>query len=224
MSKILIIDDDKAIRKLLDVALKGSGFDPVLASSLGEAMDKSVQEPISLAILDLALAGLDGKDFLKEFREWSNAPVIVLSANTSESEKLALFDLGADDYVTKPFSTPELIARVKVAIKRFDNTADSPIIKCKDLEIDLSSHIAKKAGIELKLTPKEFDLLRLLVQNSGKILTHNWLLKEVWGFEHQDDTQYLRVYIKQLRQKVEEDPAKPRLIVTETGIGYRFLG
>lgn len=223
MGKVLIIDDDKAIRKLLEVAFKSSGFDCATASSLDEAMSKSTQEPVSLAILDLGLAGADGKEFLGQFREWSSAPVIVLSANTSEAEKLASFDLGADDYVTKPFSTPELIARVKAAIKRFDNKTESPLIKCGTLEIDMSAHIAKKSGIELKLTPKEFELLRLLLQNSGKILTHTWLLKEVWGHEHQNDTQYLRVFVKQLRQKVEEDPAKPRCIVTETGIGYRFV-
>lgn len=223
MSKILIVDDDKSIRKLLEMALKNSGYDCILASTLQEANEKSVMEPIVLAILDLGLEDKDGKVFLQSFREWSDAPVIVLSARTNESEKLAAFELGADDYVTKPFSTPELIARIKAAIKRFSFSSESPIIKSLDLEIDLSSRIVSRNSNELKLTPKEYELLRILIQNSGKILTHNWLLKEVWGLEHQNETQYLRVFIKQLRQKIEEDPAKPRRIITETGIGYRFI-
>jgi len=224
MSKILIIDDDKAIRKLLEVALQSSGFDCIQACTLDEAITKSALEPISLVVLDLGLAEHDGKRFLSEFRQWSKAPVIILSARTSEEEKLKSFELGADDYVTKPFSTPELLARIKVAIRRFDDTLQTPIIKSDDLEIDLTSHIATKSGAELKLTPKEFEMLKLLMLNNGKILTHSWLLKEIWGAGYQNETQYLRVFIKQLRQKVEDEPAKPRRIVTETGIGYRFIG
>ncbi len=223
MSKILIIDDDKAIRKLLNAALSGAGFDCVLAETISEAITQSTSNPIDLVILDLELVGEDGKRFLNNFREWSDAPVIILSARTTEKEKLASFELGADDYVTKPFSMPELIARIKVAIKRSSSIPETPIIKSGNLEIDMSSLLATKNGEELKLTPKEFELLKLFIQNSGKILTHTWLLKEIWGNDYQNETQYLRVFIKQLRQKIEEDSAKPRRIVTETGIGYRFI-
>ena len=223
MSRILIIDDDKTIRKLLNAALSSAGFDCVVAETLDEAISKSTLSPIGLVILDLGLAGADGKSFLKKFREWSEAPVIVLSARSSENEKLASFEHGADDYVTKPFSMPELIARIKVAIKRYANTPEIPIIKSGNLEMDMSSLLVTKCGTELKLTPKEFELLKVLIKNAGKILTHTWLLKEIWGNEHQNETQYLRVFIKQLRQKIEDDPAKPRRIITETGIGYRFI-
>lgn len=222
--KILIIDDDKAIRKMLTVTLEASGFEPIEASSLAEAVNKAALYNPSVALLDLGLPDGSGMEFLTRFREWSAAPVIILSAIGMEEQKISALEAGADDYLVKPFGTGELIARIKAALRRSEQTQNSNILASKNLELDVSAHTATLDGEELKLTPKEYELLRTLLKNQGKILTHSWLLKEIWGVGYQNETQYLRVFINQLRQKIEIDPSRPQRIVTETGIGYRFLG
>lgn len=222
--KILIIDDDKAIRKMLTVTLEASGFEPIEASSLAEAVNKAALYNPSVALLDLGLPDGSGMEFLTRFREWSAAPVIILSAIGMEDQKISALEAGADDYLVKPFGTGELIARIKAALRRSEQTQNSNILASKNLELDVSAHTATLDGEELKLTPKEYELLKTLLKNQGKILTHSWLLKEIWGVAYQNETQYLRVFINQLRQKIETDPSRPQRIVTETGIGYRFLG
>ncbi len=222
--KILIIDDDKAIRKMLTITLEASGFEPIEASSLLEAVNKSALYNPAVALLDLGLPDGSGMEFLARFREWSAAPVIILSAIGMEEQKISALEAGADDYLVKPFGTGELIARIKAALRRSEQTQNSNVLASKNLELDISAHTATLDGEELKLTPKEYELLRALLKNQGKILTHSWLLKEIWGVGYQNETQYLRVFINQLRQKIETDPSRPQRIVTETGIGYRFLG
>lgn len=221
---ILIIDDDSAIRKLLEVALSAAGYYPITVPTAKEGLNKAAIESFSLVLLDLGLPDMDGKEFLFRFREWSQAPVIVLSARSGESEKIAALEGGCDDYLTKPFGTGELLARIKAAIRRSGGIGNSPSGLISDnLFMDIASHTAKLDDQELKLTPKEFDLLKILMQNQGKVLTHSWLLKEVWGIGYQNETHYLRVFINQLRQKIETDSTRPKRIITETGIGYRFI-
>lgn len=222
---ILIIDDDSAIRKLLEVALGAAGYHPLALATGKEGLNRAAIEAPALVLLDLGLPDMDGKEFLRRFREWSHSPVIVLSARSQESEKIAALEGGCDDYLTKPFGTGELLARIKAALRRqAGSTESSPLLASGNLSLDIVAHTAALSGDELKLTPKEFELLKMLMQNSGKVLTHAWLLKEIWGIGYQSETHYLRVFINQLRQKIETDSARPKRIVTETGIGYRFVG
>lgn len=222
---ILIIDDDSAIRKLLEVALGAAGYHPLALATGKEGLNRAAIEAPALVLLDLGLPDMDGKEFLRRFREWSHSPVIVLSARSQESEKIAALEGGCDDYLTKPFGTGELLARIKAALRRqAGSTESSPLLASGNLSLDIVAHTATLSGDELKLTPKEFELLKMLMQNSGKVLTHAWLLKEIWGIGYQSETHYLRVFINQLRQKIETDSARPKRIVTETGIGYRFVG
>lgn len=223
---ILIIDDDSAIRKLLEVALSAAGYHPITIATGKEGLNRAAIEAPALVLLDLGLPDMDGKEFLTRFREWSQSPVIVLSARSGESEKIAALEGGCDDYLTKPFGTGELLARIKAALRRSSsNSGDSSSALLSDnLSLDIASHTVILDHEELKLTPKEFDLLKILMQNSGKVLTHAWLLKEIWGIGYQNETHYLRVFINQLRQKIETDSTRPKRIVTETGIGYRFVG
>lgn len=223
---ILIIDDDSAIRKLLEVALSAAGYHPITVATGKEGLNRAALEAPALVLLDLGLPDMDGKEFLSRFREWSQSPVIVLSARSGEAEKIAALEGGCDDYLTKPFGTGELLARIKASLRRRgigmgDNTSG---LISGNLSLDIASHTVMLENNELKLTPKEFDLLKILMQNSGKVLTHTWLLKAVWGVGYQQETHYLRVFINQLRQKIETDPARPKWIITETGIGYRFAG
>jgi two-component system KDP operon response regulator KdpE len=220
---VLIIDDENSIRKLLSLALKGYGYDVIEADSIKDAITKSTTYAVDVVLLDLALPDGSGLKFLELFREWSNAPLIVISATNQEDKKIASFDLGADDYLTKPFSTNELLARIKAVLRRYDSKNITHILECMELKIDLVSRTVRLNNNELKVTPKEYDLLKLLMQNSGKVLTHNFLLKEIWGIGYQNEVHYLRVFINQLRQKIEKDPSRPRKIVTETGIGYRMV-
>ena len=221
--KVLVVDDDVAIRKLLEVALKATGYSCIVAKNGVEAINKASLDAPSLILLDLGLPDMDGKQFIQKFREWSSVPIIVISARSNENEKIDSLEYGCDDYITKPFSTGELLARIKAVLRRKGESAqESPELQSENLTLDITSHIVKLDGNELKLTPKEFDLLKVMMQNEGKVLTHSWLLKEIWGIGYQSETHYLRVFINQLRQKIEKDPMRPKKIVTEIGIGYRF--
>lgn len=223
---ILVIDDDSAIRKLLEVALDAAGYHPICMATGKEGLNRAAIDAPALVLLDLGLPDMDGKEFLSRFREWSQAPVIVLSARSGESEKIAALEGGCDDYLTKPFGTGELLARIKAALRRRGIGMGDPTsgMISGNLSLDIASHTVMLDDEELKCTPKEFELLKILMQNSGKVLTHAWLLKEIWGVGYQNETHYLRVFINQLRQKIERDSSRPKRIITETGIGYRFVG
>ena len=221
--RILIVDDEPQIQRFLKLGLTAAGYDILLAGDGAEALRQSAAMVPDLVILDLGLPDMDGKDVLARLRQWSSVPVIVLSARDDEHEKIETLDLGANDYVAKPFGIGELLARVRAALRteRQDGTQISthsigPIL------VDVEQHRVELAGEGVKLTPKEFELLLYLAQNRGMVLTHRQLLARVWGPAHGEDTQYLRVFVGQLRQKLEVDPANPAIILTEPGVGYRI--
>jgi two-component system KDP operon response regulator KdpE len=219
---ILIIDDEMQIRRLLDITLSANGYKITGAATGKEGLLMAATSQPVLIILDLGLPDIDGIDILKKLREWYFKPIIILSVRSSEEDIVEALDHGANDYLTKPFRTGELLARIRVAIRQSQGSSESPILSFGALTIDLSNHTARMNNNLLKLTSTEFSLLALLAKNEGRVLTHQYLLKEIWGMGYLEQTQYLRVFIAQLRKKVEEDPARPRLINTESGIGYRF--
>lgn len=222
-STALVIDDELQIRRLLRVCLEANGYRVLEASSGQEGITQAAQHPPDVIILDLGLPDMDGLTVLKRLREWSRVPVVVLSVREREEDKVAALDNGADDYVTKPFGKGELLARLRVAQRHAIPSPRDPIFRSGDLEVDLSARVVKLRGEEAKLTATEYSLLRLLIQHAGKVLTHRQILREVWGPNYVDQTHYLRVYIAHLREKLETDPSKPRLIITEPGVGYRLL-
>jgi len=219
---ILIIDDEVQIRRLLEITLSASGYkiSEASAGKEGLALAASIQ-PV-LIILDLGLPDLDGLDILKKLREWYHKPIIILSVRNSEDDIVKALDIGANDYLTKPFRTGELLARIRSSIRQSLGISDKPTLEFGSLSIDLANHTARKNNELLKLTSTEFSLLALLAKNEGRVLTHQYILKEVWGMGYIEQTQYLRVFIAQLRKKVEDNPSKPKLLNTESGIGYRF--
>lgn len=219
---ILIIDDEVQIRRLLEITLNSNGYKITTATNGHDGLTQAAVHPTVLTILDLGLPDMDGLVVLKKLREWYQKPIIILSVRSSEDDIIAALDNGANDYLTKPFRTGELLARIRVAIRQSQGNADNPRLVFDSLEIDLSSHLARKNNEILKLTMTEFSLLALFAKNSGRVLTHHFILKEVWGMGYQDQTQYLRVFVAQLRKKIEDDPAQPKLLITESGIGYRF--
>ncbi len=219
---ILIIDDEVQIRRLLEITLSANGYKISEASTGKEGLALAASIQPVLIILDLGLPDTDGLDILKKLREWYHKPVIILSVRNSEDDIVKALDNGANDYLTKPFRTGELLARIRVAIRQSQGISDNPILEFGSLSIDLANHKARKNNELLKLTSTEFSLLALLAKNEGRVLTHQYILKEVWGMGYIEQTQYLRVFIAQLRKKVEDDPAKPKLLNTESGIGYRF--
>ena len=220
---ILIIDDEVQIRRLLEITLSANDYKISEASTGKEGLALAASVQPVLIILDLGLPDTDGLEILKKLREWYSKPVIILSVRNSEEDIVKALDLGANDYLTKPFRTGELLARIRVAIRQSQGISDKPILEFGTLSIDLTNHTARKNNELLKLTSTEFSLLALLAKNEGRVLTHQYILKEVWGVGYQEETQYLRVFIAQLRKKVEDDPAKPKLLNTESGIGYRFV-
>ena len=221
--RVLICDDETQILRALRVILGDAGFEVVPETSVREALDALAVHPPQAAIIDLVLPDGDGVDVCRSIREWSEMPILVLSALGDEREKVRALDAGADDYVTKPFGPDELKARLRAAMRRSATVAEAePVLSVDGLEIDLADHRVTRAGEEIHLTPTEFDLLRLLVRNRGRLLTHRALLREVWGPGYQDDTQVLRVHIANLRRKIEPEPGAPSLIRTDPGIGYRF--
>jgi two-component system KDP operon response regulator KdpE len=219
---ILIIDDEVQIRRLLEITLSANGYKISEASTGKEGLTLAASVQPILIILDLGLPDTDGLDILKKLREWYQKPVIILSVRNSEEDIVKALDHGANDYLTKPFRTGELLARIRVAIRQSQGISDKPLLEFGSLSVDLASHTARKNNQLLKLTSTEFSLLALLAKNEGRVLTHQYILKEVWGMGYIEQTQYLRVFIAQLRKKVEDDAAKPKLLNTESGIGYRF--
>ena len=219
--KILVVDDKPPIRKLLRMGLTSQGYEVLEAQNGRTALDLLARKP-ALVILDLGLPDIDGLDLLRRIRHrQENLPVVVLSSRGDEAGKVAALDLGADDYVTKPFGMDELFARMRAAMRhQLQEHGERPIFHIGDLSVDLVRRIVKLGDKEVKLSPKEYDLLRLLVQHAGKVLTHKFLLQKLW--DEPTDPQYLRVYVRQLRQKIEADPERPQYIMTEIGVGYRL--
>jgi two-component system KDP operon response regulator KdpE len=221
-SVVLVIDDEVQIRRLLRVSLETQGFSVHDAATAGEGLQMVLGKKPDIVLLDLGLPDRDGGEALRELRTWSSVPVIILSVRNAEEEIVRLLDAGADDYVVKPFNTGELIARMRVAIRhRAPQEAQETFVSGR-LSVDLMDRIVKVAGEPVKLTPTEYGLVRLFVQHAGRILTHGQILREVWGPNTEQDTNYLRVYITGLRKKIEENPQMPVLIVTEPGVGYRL--
>lgn len=219
--KVLVIDDEPPILKLLRMGLSTQGYEILEASSGKIALEKLAEEP-ALIILDLGLPDIQGHELLRTIRARNeNVPIVVLSSRGDEAGKVQALDLGADDYLTKPFGMDELLARLRAALRhQLQVQGERPIFRTGDLSVDLVRRIVKLGEREIKLSPKEYDLLRVLVQHAGKVLTHRLLLKELW--DELTDAQYLRVYVRQLRQKIEADPERPQYVLTETGIGYRL--
>ncbi len=221
---VLVVDDEPGIVRALTAALSARGLGVVSARTGGEALDLAAERRPAVVVLDLGLPDIDGVELCRRLRRWSDVPVIVLTADGADERKVEALDEGADDYVTKPFSTPELLARVRVALRHRRRAAedDSAVLSVGDLTIDLAAHRASVGGRALDLTPKEFGLLAALARQPGRVFTHRALLRQVWGPAYGRETQYLRVYASQLRKKLEDDPARPRL-VTEPGVGYRLV-
>jgi two-component system KDP operon response regulator KdpE len=219
---ILVIDDEVQIRRLLEITLASNGYKITEASNGKDGLIAAATHHPSLIILDLGLPDIDGLEILKKVREWYQKPVIVLSVRNLEEDIIHALDNGANDYLTKPFRTGELLARIRVALRQSQENEDTPSLNFGSLTIDLANHITRKNGEIVKLTTTEFSLLSLLAKNSGRVLTHQTILKEIWGFGYIGQTQYLRVFVAQLRKKIEDDPSRPTLLITESGIGYRF--
>lgn len=219
---ILVIDDEKQIRRLLEITLSANGYKVILSANGKEGLTDAATQHPSLILLDLGLPDTDGHEILKKLRDWYRKPVIILSVRNSEDEIIKALDNGANDFLTKPFRTGELLARIRVALRLGNELPNATEISFGSLNIDFASHVARKNNEILKLTATEFSLLVLLAKNRGRVLTHQYILKEVWGYGYIEQTQYLRVFVAQLRKKIEENPSKPTLLITESGIGYRF--
>ena len=220
--RVLVVDDEPQILRALGTTLRGAGYTVDTAATAASALAAAAAQPPAAVILDLVLPDGSGTDVCRELRTWTDAPVIVLSAVGEEREKIAALDAGADDYVTKPFSVDELLARLRAVLRRLAPEA-GPVIQVGDLEIDVAERVVTRAGERIRLTPHEFDVLRVLAQNRGKLLTHRMLLREVWGPAYGDEAHYLHVYVSHLRSKIERDPSNPRIVLTEPGAGYRLV-
>jgi two-component system KDP operon response regulator KdpE len=222
-STALVIDDEPQIRRLLRVTLEANGFRVFDAADGYDGIAQAAQCQPDVILLDLGLPDMDGVEVLKRLREWSQVPVIVLSVRDRENEKVAALDAGADDYLTKPFGTNELLARLRVAHRHTPGLAGQIIFRSGRLEVDLSARVVRVRGREVRLTATEYSILRFFVQHAGKVLTHGQILREIWGPKQVEEIQYLRVYIAHLREKLETNPSKPELIITEPAVGYRLI-
>src|SRR5258707_5120734 len=218
----LIVDDELQIRRLLKISLEANGYHVVEAKTGQDGLTQFATLRPDVLILDLGLPDMDGLEVLKSLRAWSKTPVIILSVRDGDNEKIAALDAGADDYLTKPFSVGELLARLRVAQRHAQPLPDAAVFQVDALTVDLAHRAVTVQDQPIKLTPAEYALLRLLIQHAGQVLTHRQLLREVWGPEYVDETHYLRVYMAQLRQKLEADPARPKILLTEPGVGYRL--
>ena len=222
-TEILVIDDEAQIRKLLEITLGSNSYSVKQAATAKEGLSMVANHPPDAAILDLGLPDENGHTVLQKLREWYTNPVIILSVQNSEEDIIQALDNGANDYLTKPFRTGELLARIRSALRSSIQEDNNTVISCDDLQIDLSERTVKKSGELVKLTTTEYALLSLFVRNEGKVLTHQYLLRDVWGPGYINQSQYLRVFVAQLRKKIEADPNRPKLIMTESGVGYRFV-
>ncbi|MEH6680785.1 MAG: response regulator [Sediminicola sp.] len=221
-AEILIIDDEPQIRKLLQINLESNNYKVVQASTGKEGLILAAGHPPDLILLDIGLPDKSGHQILQELREWYANPIIILSVRDNEDDIIAALDNGATDYLTKPFRTGELLARIRSATRRTSGDPQHTTLDCGNISIDLAARIVKRDGEILKLTSTEFNLLALFMKNEGKVLTHQYLLKEIWGYGYLTETQYLRVFVGTLRKKIEENPNNPLHIITESGVGYRF--
>jgi two-component system KDP operon response regulator KdpE len=222
MTRILVVDDEPQFRRALQTNLRGAGYEVETAATAEEALGAAGLNPPEAIILDLLLPDGRGTDVCRELRKWTAAPIILVSAVGDEAEKIAALDVGADDYVTKPFAIGELLARLRAALRRA-GPATEPNVRIDELVLDLEKHSVTMRGESVHLTPHEFELLRVLAQNEGKLLTHKAILREVWGPAYQQESSYLHVFVSQLRRKLEADRARPRYILTEPGAGYRLV-
>ncbi len=220
--RVLVVDDENSIRRYLRAALSAQGFTVYEAANGEEAVNAVLSNRPDIIILDLGLPDFDGIEVTRRLREWSQTPIIILSVREAENDKIAALDAGADDYLTKPFGTGELMARMRVVMRRLANKSDAPILQVDDLKMDLSRRLVTVNEQEISLTPTEYDILRLLMQNAGKVLTHRQLLRQVWGTAYESEMHLLRVNISNLRRKIEPDPARPHYLLTESGVGYRL--
>jgi two-component system KDP operon response regulator KdpE len=221
-AQILVIDDEIQIRKLLEITLNSNDYKTIFAVNAKEGMAMAANHQPDLVILDLGLPDEDGQVVLKRLREWYSNPIIILTVKSTEDEIVKALDNGANDYLTKPFRTQELLARIRTALRNMVPNEKEPIIEFGNISIDLASRIVRLNNEILRLTTTEYNLLSIFIKNDGRVLTHQYLLKQVWGNSYADQTQYLRVFVAQLRKKIEEDPNRPKFIITESGVGYRF--
>lgn len=220
--RVLVVDDEPAIRRYLRAALNAHGYLVIEAAGGQEAVNQAAGSRPDLVILDLGLPDIDGLEVTRRLREWTQVPIIILSVREQEEEKIAALDAGADDYLTKPFSTGELMARMRAALRRMAQAETEPVYQFGELTVDLMHRRVSLKGVEVALTPTEYDMLRIFAQNAGRVLTHNQLLRQVWGGGYEDGMHLLRVNISNLRRKIEPDPARPQYILTEPGVGYRL--
>jgi two-component system KDP operon response regulator KdpE len=220
--RILVVDDEQAIRRFLHTSLTANGYTVFEAATGQAALTGVIQHRPDVVILDLGLPDLDGLQVTTRLREWTQIPIIILSVRGQETDKIAALDAGADDYLTKPFGVGELMARLRVVLRRSTQASDEPIFTTADLTVDLARRLVTIAGQEVQLTPTEYDLLRVLVGHAGRVLTHQQLLRQVWGLGYENEVHMLRVNISNLRHKLERNPARPQFIITEPGVGYRL--
>lgn len=222
-ARVLVIDDEKQIRRMLNIALTGNGYNIAEAATGHEGLNQTTIFHPDIIILDLGLPDCDGHEVISKLREWTHIPIIILSVREKESEKIMALDAGADDYITKPFSIGELLARIRVALRRSAKTADEPVLTFGEITLDVARRIVTLRGKELKLTPTEYEILKYMAMKADRVVTQQQLLRAIWGPNHQEHTHYLRIYVGQLRHKIEADPTQPKYILTEAGIGYRLV-
>ena len=221
-ARVLVVDDERQILRALEMKLRSAGYEVETAATAKDALAQAAMRPPEAVILDLLLPDGSGTEVARELRTWSSAPILVLSAVGDEKEKIAALDAGADDYVTKPFSGEELLARLRAALRRTAPSGD-PVLEIGDLRIDREKRTVAMSGVPVSLTPIEWDLLRLLAENEGKLLTHPAILRAIWGPAYREESNYLHVYVSHLRRKIEPDPARPRYLLNQAGVGYRLV-
>jgi two-component system KDP operon response regulator KdpE len=220
--RVLIVDDESAIRKFLRVTLTAQAYNTIEAASGQEALSKATTDKPDIVVLDIGLPDINGIEVTRLLRQWTQMPIIILSVRGAEGDKIAALDAGADDYLTKPFGVGEMLARLRAALRRAAQTTSEPVFTRGNLKVDLSRRLIAVSGYEVQLTPTEYELLRVLVTHAGKVLTHHFLLREVWGAEYGEEFHMLHVNISNLRRKIEPDPTRPQFIITEPGVGYRL--
>ncbi|QRJ63115.1 response regulator [Azospira restricta] len=221
--RVVVVEDEPQIRRFVCDAVRKEGGVPVEAGSGRAGLDAVAGGGATLVILDLGLPDMNGVDFIRELRRWSSLPILILSARSAEQDKIEALDAGADDYLTKPFGIGELLARMRVLLRRLAQSSEStPVHRFGGIEVDLARHLVRRDGAEVHLTQIEFRLLATLLANAGKVMTNRVLMREVWGGGHAEQEHYVRIYVRRLRQKLEDDPTRPRYLLTETGVGYRF--